>query len=99
MKGMLDTLNFTKIEVEIDYENDREFEVEIKEKKDGTIKAEVEDEINNIEIENYLEAFNYIFPYAEKLNISKENSRDEEIAVILDVFIMLDYYIAYDLGV
>lgn len=92
MKQMLDALHFTKVEVEVDYPNGQEFEIEIKQKKDGTIKAEVEDELNAFEIEDHLKAFNYLFPFVKELTITQETPRDEALDEIIRIFDLPEDY-------
>lgn len=95
MRVMLEQLGLTKIEVEIDYA-DREFEVEIKQKEDGTIKAEVDDELNGLEIEQTLKAFNYIFPFIKDLNIEQATPKEEAIEKIVDHFGVPEDYIEFE---
>lgn len=92
MREKFKSLDFRKIEIEIEYSNDQEFEIEIKEKKDGRIKAEVEDEINHIKIKDPLEAFNYLYPFVSELTISQSTSKDAAIREILEVFNMEKNY-------
>jgi len=92
MKGLFAELGYTKVEIEIEYDNDEEFEIEIKERKDGSMKAKVEDEINDIEIKEVLEAFNYLYPYIKELNITDAEPREEVIETVLRVFGMDEDY-------
>lgn len=92
MKKMMEELNFTEIEVEISYGKDKEFEFEIEHHSNGDIEAEVEDELNGIDIDNDLEAFNHVYPNVKKLEIDQGTDKQEVIKQVLEAFDLKDNY-------
>lgn len=90
MKEKMDELDFYEIEVEVEYENNLEYEAEI-ERDDDHYEAELEDDLNNIDIRG-LEAFEEIYPLAEALDLSSDSSDEEAIDEVLEVFDLPDDY-------
>ena len=86
MKEMVQALSFEEIEIEVEYDNNLVFEAEIDHHQNGDIDAEIEDEINGIDIDDDIEAFNYLYPYMKQLDISQDSDRDDVINQVLDVF-------------
>lgn len=86
MKGMMEELNFTEIELEIDYGKDQEYAAEIERHSDGDIEAELEDEINGRDIDDDLEAFNVIYPLVKKLDIDQQTDKQDVIDQVLEAF-------------
>src|SRR5690606_36738908 len=93
MESKLAELNFSEIEIDIDYGKDEEFEVRIDRDDDGEEKMEVEieDDINNI-LYRDREAFDYIFPKLETLEITSESAELDVIEQILNAFDLSDDY-------
>lgn len=85
MKEKMGELPFIEFQVEVDYPDHTEYEAEIKEKSTGLIKAELEDEINDQLIRGR-QAFDEIYPIAEKLDINADSEQDEVIDQVLELF-------------
>src|SRR5699024_7707357 len=92
MKKMLEDLDFYEFELEVSYGSDKEFEIEIEHHSNGDVEAEVEDELNDKNINDDLEAFNYIYPNAKKLNVSKDMDKQDAIDQVLKAFDLPDDY-------
>src|SRR5699024_1009939 len=95
MKKMMEELDFREFDLEVEYADDKEFDVEIDHQSDGRIEAEVDDEINGVHIEDDLEAFNYLYPYVNQLNIDKEMDKQDVIDQLLDVFSLEGDYVEF----
>lgn len=85
MKSKMEELDFYEIEIEVSYGKDKEYEVEIEQDKDRPIKAELEDELNN-EFSKGREAFDVIYPKAERLSLSSDTPEQEVIDQVLQAF-------------
>lgn len=85
MKEIMEQFNFHEFELEVEY-GDKEYEVEIEHHSDGRVEAEVEDELNGIEINDDLEAFNHLLPYVKKLDVSIDMDKQAIIDHVLEVF-------------
>lgn len=92
MKEMMEGLNFNEIEVEISYGKDNEFEIELEHHDNGDVEAEVEDELNDENIDDDVDAFNYIYPNLTKLDVEKGTDKDEMIKQVLEAFDLEDDY-------
>lgn len=92
MKEMLQQLDFYEFELEVSYGNDKEFEIQIEHHSNGDVEAEVEDELNDKNINDDLDAFNYIYPNAKKLNVSQDMDKQDAIDQILQAFDLPDDY-------
>lgn len=99
MKKMMEALDFEKIEVEISYGKDKEFELEIEHHSNGDIEAEVEDELNDIDIDDDLEAFNHIYPDVKKMNIDRGMEKEEVINQVLKAFDLADDYEEFEVEI
>src|SRR5699024_9938817 len=95
MKKMMEQLDFREFDLEVEYKDDKEFDVEIDHQSDGRIEAEVDDEINGVDIEDDLEAFNYLYPYVNQLKIDKEMDKQDVIDQLLDVFSLEENYVEF----
>src|SRR5690625_4224737 len=76
MESQMQELNFSEIEVEVEYDNDEEFEVEIEADDHRSYTAEVEDELNN----TYLfgrEAFDFIYEKVQDLDVASDSDQNE----------------------
>lgn len=96
MKILFESLPFTKVDVEVDYSNGQEFEVEMKQRNDGSLEADVDDEINQVDLEDDLQAFNYIYTRVKDLNIEQNTSKEDAIPMILDAFELSDDYVKFE---
>lgn len=97
MKEMLQQLDFYEFELEVSYGNDKEFEIQIEHHSNGDVEAEVEDELNDKNINDDLDAFNYIYPNAKKLNVSQDMDKQDAIDQILQAFDLPDDYEKIDI--
>ncbi|GGP06845.1 YusW family protein [Oceanobacillus neutriphilus] len=95
MKQKLDNLNYSEIEVEIDYGKDKEYEAEI-EQDNGIIEAELEDELNGENLTGK-EAFDKIYPSVEKLTIQQDTDKNDAINQTLDALNLDSDYIKFEL--
>lgn len=86
MQKMMEQLDFHEFELEVEYGNNQEYEVEIEHHSDGRVGAEVEDELQDVFISDDLDAFNYLFPFVSKLNVSKDMDKQAIIDHVLAVF-------------
>lgn len=86
MQAMLEILDFYEIELEVSYGPDQEFEVEIEHHSNGDVEAEVEDELNDVDLNDDVEAFNYIYPYVKNLKVSKDMDKQSVIDAVLQAF-------------
>ncbi|HLQ74302.1 MAG TPA: YusW family protein [Bacillota bacterium] len=99
MQVMMEELNFYEFELEVEYSDDKEFEVEIEHHDDGRVEAEVEDELSDLEIEDDLKAFNYIFPKVKELDITQETSKEDAIEQVLAAFDLSADYEEFELEI
>lgn len=86
MQKMVDQLDFYEIELEVSYGHDQEYELEIEHHRNGDVEAKIEDELNNVEIDDDLEAFNHIYPHVKNLSISKDMEKQDVIDAVLQAF-------------
>lgn len=92
MKNMMEALNFKEIEIEISYGHDKEYNAEIEHHDNGDVQAELEDELNGIEINDDIEAFNAIYPKAKQLDITQQTSKEDVIQQVLSAFDLENNY-------
>lgn len=90
MKKEMDELDYSDFELEVSYGNDQEYEAEI-EQKSGKIQADLEDEINGMDV-NGQEAFDNIYPKVKKLNVDRDTEKTEVIKQVLEAFELEDDY-------
>src|SRR5699024_4299239 len=86
MKKLMEQLDFYEFELEVSYGDDKEYEIELEHHSNGDVEAEVEDELNGKDIDDDLEAFNYIYPKVKDLKVSKEMDKQEVIDAVLKAF-------------
>lgn len=91
MGVLMESLPFKKIDVEIKYKDDVEFEIEMKQ-KGSAVSAEVEDEVHGVDIDNDMEAFNYIYPKVKNLSVAQDTAKEDVISMILEAFDLPDDY-------
>ncbi|CAG9621695.1 YusW family protein [Sutcliffiella rhizosphaerae] len=87
---------FTKFDLEVEYENNTKFEVEFE--AEGNGEAEVEDGINN----NFLqgdEAYKMLSPLMGQLDFVQNAETNDVIIQVLDVFGLQDDYQEFELEV
>lgn len=91
MQEKMDKLDFQEFELEVDYPDDIEYEAEIEKKSTGLIEAELEDEAANIKLKG-LQAFDEIYPLVEKLDITKDSSKEDVINKVITAFDLAEDY-------
>lgn len=96
MRVLIESLPFNKMDVEVTYSDQKELEVEIKQRENSTVKATVEDELNQVDLDEDLEAFNYIYPRIKHLEISQESPKEEVIAMLIEAFDLPDDYTTFE---
>lgn len=97
MKQKMEELGYEEFELEVEYADNKEYKVEI-ELKNGMIEAELEEDINNVDIEDE-EAIDKLFPFVKELNIEKDTVKEDAIAEVLDVFGLDDNYEEFKLEI
>src|SRR5699024_1069615 len=89
---------FTELELEVSYENDKEYEADIDRKEGGHYKVELEDELNGVDLKG-MEAFEELYPIIENLSIEKNAHQDDVIEHTLNVFGLDDNYRKFELEI
>ncbi|MBW8351188.1 YusW family protein [Bacillus sp. IITD106] len=90
-------LNFTKFDLEVQYDNDQDFDFEYEQRSDnGEYKAEMEDTINDRKLKG-MEAFNLIYTQLKDLDFSTNTPKEEVIQNILQRLNLSDNYNSFDL--
>lgn len=86
MSKKMDDLDYTEFEFEVEFPNvSDEYELELKKRDDGSIKAKLDDTINDKKKRDS-EAFDYLYPKIKGLKIDKDTSKKEAIKQSLDAF-------------
>lgn len=98
IKETMEELDLAEIEIKVEYPNDNEYELEIDKSSQGNYEVELDDEINNIKLKG-MDAFDTILPNLEKLDITKESSKEDVIAQVIEAFELNDDYEEYDIEV
>lgn len=98
MQSKMDKLDYTEIEVEVDYGDDNEYEVEIEQDEGEEIESEMEDEVNDVFLDGE-EAFNELYPMVKELSIDHNTGKDDAIQDVLDIFDLDDDYKEFELEI
>src|SRR5690625_1843192 len=98
MQSKMDELSFAEFELEVEYANNVEYEADIDERHDGTIKAEIDDEVNNEYLKGR-EAFDAIYPKLEQLDVSLDSAKQDVINQILQSFDLADDYTKFEIEI
>lgn len=98
IKETMDGIGLAEIEISIDYPNDTDFEVEVDQNSQGVYEVELDDEVNNKQLRG-MDAFDAISSNLEKLDITKDSSKEDVIAQVIDAFGLNDDYQEYDIEV
>lgn len=85
MRAKMDELNYDDFELSVKYDGDKEYEASLEKNQDGSVEADLEDEINGVHI-NGQEAFDEIYPNVKKLTIKQDTSKEDAIQQALDAF-------------
>lgn len=96
MQEKMDELDYTEFELEVEYHGGQEYEAELEKKKDNSVKAEIEDSLNNIKKKG-TDAFNELFPLVKQLTITQETTKDDAIQQILTTFNLPTDYEEFEL--
>src|SRR5690625_4159532 len=94
----IEEIGLAEIEIKVEYTKDNEYELEIDKSSQGNYEVELDDEINNIKLKG-MDAFDTILPNLEKLDITKESSKEDVIAQVIEAFELNDDYEEYDIEV
>lgn len=85
MKSKMEELNFYELEVEVSYGEDKEYEVELEQDDERPVKAKLDDELND-QSSKGKEAFDVIYPKAERLSLSSDSPEQEVVDQVLQAF-------------
>ncbi|GEN84455.1 hypothetical protein SLU01_27670 [Sporosarcina luteola] len=96
MQTQMKELEYAEFELEVEYADGTEYEAEIEKRKDGTIKAEIEDSLNFVDI-NGAEAFNKLYPLVKQLGITQQTTKDKAISQTLSIFNLPTDYTKFEL--
>lgn len=97
MKEQMDKLTYDEFELEVEYENNKEYDIEI-EQDQGKVEATVDDELTNTSLMGK-EAFDEIYPKLEKLEITETTTKEQAIQQALDAFGLKNDYVKFDVKV
>lgn len=86
MDKKMDDLDYTEFEFEVEFPDvSDEYELELKKRDDGSVKAKLDDTINNKK-KRGAEAFDYLYPKIKSLKIDQDTGKKEAIKQALDAF-------------
>lgn len=98
MREKMAELNFSEIEIDVEYQGGKEYEAEIDQDRNEPILAKVEDDLNNVYLRGR-EAFDHIFERASKLDLTSNSTKQQVIDQVLDVFNLPNDYIKMDVEI
>jgi hypothetical protein len=98
MKSKMAKLNFSELELEVSYREQKEYEAEINYDNSGFIGGKVDDDINNKHIRGKA-AFDSIYQKAKNLTISKDTNKRDAIEQTLKSFDLPVDYNTFDLEI
>ncbi|MFS0576286.1 YusW family protein [Sporosarcina sp. 179-K 3D1 HS] len=98
MQQKMEELQYVEFELEVEYADHMEYEVELEKKKDGSIKAGMEDSLNGVEKEG-IGAFNELFPLVKQLTITQQTDKEQAITDTLSIFNLPTDYVKFDLEI
>ncbi len=98
MREKMAELNFSEIEIDVEYQGGKEYEAEIDLDRNEPILAKVEDDLNNVYLRGR-EAFDHIFERASKLDLTSNSTKQQVIDQVLDVFNLPNDYIKLDVEI
>ena len=98
MREKMAELNFSEIEIDVEYQGGKEFEAEIDQDRNEPILAEVEDDLNNAFLQGK-DAFDHIFERAKKLEITNESSDQDVIKQVLQSFDLPKDYTEFEIEI
>lgn len=97
MKKKMDELDYTKFELDIDYNNNKDYDAEIEIDNNG-VESELEDDLKGENIQGE-EAFNKIYPNVKKLKIDQTTPKEEVIKEIINAFDLPEDYIKFEIDI
>ncbi|SOC43502.1 YusW family protein [Ureibacillus acetophenoni] len=89
---------YLDFDLDIEYANDISFEVDYEYLGENNIKAEIEDEVNNVRVSGE-EAKNSLLKYFEQLNFDENTDESEIVVQILTAFDLTDDFKKFELEV
>lgn len=98
MKSQLEKLDFSEIDLEVSYGEQKEYEAEINHDNSGFIGGEVDDDINNEHLSGKA-AFDSIYSKVKQLTISKDMNKKDTIHQILNSFDLPADYNRFELEI
>ncbi|GHI00080.1 YusW family protein [Neobacillus kokaensis] len=98
MKSQMEKLDFSEIDLEVSYAEQKEYEAEINHDNSGFIGGEVDDDLNNKQLRGKA-AFDSIYPKVEKLTFSKGTNKKDAIDQILQSFDLPANYTKFELEI
>ena len=98
MQQKMEDLAYSDFELAVDYANDLEYEVELERSSNNAVKAEIEDDLNNVR-KSGAEAFDDLYPLVEKLTITQETNKADAIQEVLNTFNLADDYQEFELEI
>ncbi|MCR1834787.1 YusW family protein [Oceanobacillus caeni] len=91
MRAKMDELNYDDFELSVKYDGDKEYEASLEKNQDGSVEADLEDEINGVDIHGQ-EAFDEVYPKVKELTIEQNTNKDDAIQQALDAFSLESNY-------
>ncbi|MEI3611842.1 YusW family protein [Pseudogracilibacillus sp. SO30301A] len=98
MREKMAELNFSEIDIDVEYQGGKEFEAEIDQDRNEPILAKVEDDLNNVYLRGR-EAFDHIFERANKLDVTSNSTKQQIIDQVLNAFDLPNDYIKIDVEI
>ena len=98
MKSKMAKLDFSEIDLEVSYREQKEYEAEINHDSSGFVGGEVDDDINNEHLRGRA-AFDSIYQKAKNLTISKDTNKKDAIDQTLKLFDLPADYIKFELEI
>lgn len=96
--SLMKKLAYKEFELEVEYNDGKEYEAKLELKHDDRVKAKIEDELNNHEIEGS-QAFDELYPIVESTTIEQGTSKEEAIKQVLDAFSLDENYKDFELEI
>ncbi|WP_338472621.1 YusW family protein [Niallia sp. XMNu-256] len=98
MKSQMAKLDFSEIDLEVTYPEQKEYEAEINYDNSGAIGGEVDDDLNNQRLRGK-DAFDNIYQKVKNLAISKNTNERDAIDQVLSSFDLPADYTEFDLDI
>lgn len=99
MQKKMDDLAYNEFELEVEYrDTNGEYETELKKREDGSIKAKLDDTLNDVQKEGN-DAFKDIYPIIKGLSIDQDTSKEDAIKQALEAFDLPEDYTEVELEI